>query len=231
MNALARRDTAEEETPVGVSSEDSEKLKARKRAQENGAKFAGLYKPHYRAMVEKAIEPLPFQVRAFETVNEWADDPTRNLIITGPVGTGKTLIAVRTARVLAFECDFRPRWDGDFYYKSRREVRFISAPIVLDELRRQFGKEKQDDQTLERLFVRPDVLFIDDFDKIYPTDWSCERLWLILDARMVRERATCVTSNLNLEGIDQKYGDAIASRLANNCRLIELDGEDQRVKV
>lgn len=197
----------------------------------NGIRFAGLDSDYYKKMAGSHIKPLSFQVRAFKIAAEWTKDPVFNLIITGPVGTGKTLLAVRAATYLASQCDPCPRWDGDSFYSRRHWIRFISAPIVLDELRRQFGKERQNDKALENMFVEPSVLFLDDFDKVYPTDWSRERLWLILDARMVKGVPTCVTSNLSIDGIDAKYGDAIASRLANNCRLIELDGEDQRVKV
>jgi len=210
---------------------ESEKLKAKAEAQRRAAEICGLGAPYYLNLFDEKIVALPFQIKAFETAAEWIRDPSRNLIITGPVGTGKTLIAARSAYFLAREVRFSPRWEGDNFFKSRRSVRFISAPIILDELRRQFGKELRHDQTLEDLFVKPGILFLDDFDKINPTAWSCERLWIILNDRMVLGSPVCITSNLNLDQIDAKYGDAIASRLANNCRLIELDGEDQRVRV
>lgn len=231
MREAEKREAPPPETLDEASSGESERRKAKEKAQAEGIRHAGLNDRYYRDMSSEKVLPLPFQARAFGVASEWVSDPERNLIITGSVGTGKTLIAVRAARLLAHQCSFAPRWGGDIFYARAKRIRFISAPIVLDELRRQFGKEKQSDRALENLFVEPSVLFLDDFDKVYPTDWSCERLWLILDARMVKGVPTCITSNLNIDGIDTKYGDAIASRLANNCRLIELDGEDQRVRV
>lgn len=231
MNEARKTETPGLSPPNLVNSDISEREKGKELAQKEAIKHSGLGMPYYKAFQGKDVKPLSFQVEAFKIADAWRQNPTRNLIIAGPVGTGKTLIAVRAARSLALESDYCPRWEGDHFYKCRKNIRFISAPLVLDELRRQFGKEQRDDEALENLFVRPDILFLDDFDKVYPTDWSRERLWLILDARMVKGVPTCITSNLSIDGIDAKYGDAIASRLANNCRLIELDGEDQRVRV
>jgi DNA replication protein DnaC len=212
-------------------SEAARKLRgeARRAAIDFNIQQAGLNQPLYKLMLAGKFEPTQEQERAVKILGEFIHSPSRNIALTGPVGTGKTHLAVRAASELSAQVRSGPRWDGDEHFWPIHTVRFISAPRTLDTLRAQYQDSSASSDRLEQLFVKPGILFLDDFDKVKVTEWSIERLWIILDERIVKIRPTVITSNLKIEGINNKYGEAIASRIANKCRLIELTGKDQRV--
>ena len=218
------------ETLKVPSLKPSERAEAHNKAKRGNLRAAGLHYPLYIQMAAKEIIPLEFQRLGKSELDKWIGSPTRNVVITGPVGTGKTLFLISAASTLASMTRFTPRSEGDNYYSSLWNVRFISAPETLDTLRNQYGQSRVGQDILDGYFVKPRILFLDDFDKVRPTEWALERLWIILNERIVWNRPTCITSNLNLLEIEDKYGEAIASRLASDALLIELDGKDQRVK-
>jgi len=145
----------------------------------------------------------------------WGAGELRGLVLSGPVGTGKTWTAAAALRQLV----------------ARRAVLWTSAPLLFAQLGAPRGGERHD-MALELLTART-ALVLDDLDKARPTDYGAEQLFLAVDTRVEHRKPLLVTTNLTLAELatryPQPYGEAIASRLAGYCEHVELHGPDRRM--
>jgi DNA replication protein DnaC len=145
----------------------------------------------------------------------WGAGELRGLVLSGPVGTGKTWTAAAALRELVV----------------RRAVLWTSAPLLFAQLGAPRGSERHE-AALELLTART-ALVLDDLDKARPTDYGAEQLFLAVDTRVEHRKPLLVTTNLTLGELaaryPQPYGEAIASRLAGYCEHVELHGPDRRM--
>lgn len=141
-----------------------------------------------------------------------------NLYIYGNVGTGKTMLAAATSRILVDQgC----------------RVRFTSMWRILDAIKKGF------DEGYDPLpaYQRAEILVLDDFGKESPTDFALERIFALVDERYGRMLPTIITTQYERPDLGRrlaKNGDkdtaqAIVSRLLQDCRTIELTGGDRRL--
>ncbi len=82
------------------------------------------------------------------------------------------------------------------------------------------------------LLLEPDLLVIDDLGtEPMLKNVTKEYFYLIFSERMRKNKATLISTNLNLEDILAKYGERIFSRLSNKSHalLIKVDGDDLRL--
>lgn len=137
------------------------------------------------------------------------------LMLTGPFGTGKTTIAAGALR-LALE---------------RRHGRWTSAPLLMARLGSGLGSDERD-RTL-RMLTGTTALVIDDLDKTRPTEYGAEQIFLAVDGAVTSDRALLITTNLGLGQLAAKwpppFGEAIVSRLAGYCNVVEVGGPDRRL--
>ncbi len=68
---------------------------------------------------------------------------------------------------------------------------------------------------------RVDLLVIDDLGIVKRTDWSEQTIYTIIDERCSKGRSTLITTNLSLEELKKKVGDASMDRLWGSFRVIE----------
>jgi DNA replication protein DnaC len=145
----------------------------------------------------------------------WGAGELRGLVLSGPVGSGKTWTAAAALRELV----------------QRRAVLWTSAPLLFAQLGAPRGGERHE-AALELLTART-ALVLDDLDKARPTDYGAEQLFLAVDTRVEHRKPLLVTTNLTLGELatryPQPYGEAIASRLAGYCEHVELRGPDRRM--
>lgn len=141
----------------------------------------------------------------------WAEKPDgRNLVILGPVGTGKTHAGTAA---------LRPSHDRGL------EVRFYPMVELLDGLRP--GAHDPIDLTDLALIDR---LFIDDLGGEKVTDWTTERLYALINRRWLEELPTVVTSNLEPAQLTEVIGERTYSRLVgDDAVVIRLSGRDRRI--
>lgn len=83
-------------------------------------------------------------------------------------------------------------------------------------------------EVLER-YCKSDFMFIDDIDKLNPTDYARELMYSIVNIRYEKELPIVISSNSSIETLDKKYfGEAVVSRLLEKSTYIQFDLEDMR---
>lgn len=139
---------------------------------------------------------------------------TRGVYTEGNVGTGKTFLAA-----VAF---------GEVLREA--PGLWISAPSAV--LTERGGFSDQRTELLEALNSEG-PLVIDDIDKAPRTANAAGLLFTAIDRRVNSDAPLIVTSNMSLHGLatyfPDRYGEAIASRLAGHCAQVEIFGADRRL--
>lgn len=74
-----------------------------------------------------------------------------------------------------------------------------------------------------------DLVIIDDLGAEMTTSFVTSALFAFLNERILRERSTIISTNLNLSELKERYSDRIASRIIQNFKLCKLSGPDIRI--
>ena len=142
----------------------------------------------------------------------------QGLFFTGPNGTGKTHLAVAILRELSLK--------GELHWF------FVKTPYLLMRIRQVFKKESSDsEESLIDQFIDYDYLVIDELGVEKITDWSLQTLYLIIDGRSDCLKSTIITSNLSLQGIEEKIDPRIASRIVGMSKVVRFESDDWRIRV
>ena len=148
---------------------------------------------------------------------EWVTAP-ENLIFAGPIGTGKTHLAI----ALGVEAT-----------KQKRRVLFTRAADLVRQL-----LEARDGRELTRLqqrLLRVEVLIVDELGFVPFDRVGGELLFNLLTDRYER-RATLVTTNLAFAGLvtvfagGEKLTTALLDRLAHHATVITTKGKSYRMR-
>lgn len=155
------------------------------------------------AHLASATPPVPPELVADLTA--WSENPDRNLVIMGPVGTGKTFAAWAALR--------RPFGRG-------RSVMGLAVVDLLDALR----PSSPDPEVMHKVRTT-DLLLMDDVAAERPTDWTAERIYSLINHRWEHQRPTIATTNADGPGLREAIGDRAYSRLLDGAVVIIL-GDD-----
>lgn len=151
--------------------------------------------------------------RFAETVGEQLD-AGRGLWFMGPVGTGKTTLAMLVAKSAL---------------RAGRSVAIYSLPRLLNEIRDNHRAERSHTLLLDRL-TSVDLLHIDDVGAERTTDWVLEELYSIVNARYEDQRSIVITTNiLDREALCAQISERTVSRLTEMCDELPLLGDDHRM--
>jgi DNA replication protein DnaC len=134
-----------------------------------------------------------------------------SLLLRGPTGTGKTHLSLAMASTIAangFSVIYQPA--GKLFRTLERE---------------HFGKQEGDTETLA---LTCDLLVIDDLGTEFDTSFTAATLYNILNTRMLDDLPTIISTNLTQEGIHQRYGDQITSRITGGFEPLLCIGKDIR---
>ncbi|MDR0847318.1 MAG: primosomal protein DnaI [Lactobacillales bacterium] len=150
----------------------------------------------------------------------------KGLYLYGSYGTGKTYLMGAIANSLA--------------EKGIESTLVFTTNLIEEMNKRMFSQDKNDlPEYVERL-RRVDVLMLDDIGAERVSDWVIKQLFDILNYRYQEELATCFTSNLTLNQLEERFikdnkdgSDTVsARRLMERIRVlareVELSGADRR---
>jgi DNA replication protein DnaC len=141
-------------------------------------------------------------------------DAGRGLWFMGPVGTGKTTLAMLVSRAAS---------------DAGRGVAIYSLPRLLNEIRDTHRAERSHVDLLDRL-TAVDLLHIDDVGAERTTDWVLEELYSIVNARYEDKRSIVITTNiLDRETLCEQITPRTVSRLTEMCDELPLLGHDHRM--
>ncbi len=158
--------------------------------------------------IPKKYLSLNFNIKGLE--NE-------NIFISGKIGTGKTTIAASLAK---------------YYIREGKGVEWISYPEFIMKIQSSYYKQKDETpfDIAEKIAKYPDVLIIDDIGAEKLTDFVRQITYFIINHREQYMLRTIITSNYNLNMIDNLIDKRISSRIAGMCKCLFLKGEDRRIK-
>jgi DNA replication protein DnaC len=153
-------------------------------------------------------------------------EPGRNgLFISGPAGTGKTLIAAAIANQLI---------------KTGTPVICMTMIDLLERIKRTFSRGDVDEGSVLRIYKTVPLLVIDDLGKEVPSEWAVTTIYNIINGRYEAMLPTIVTTNYGNEALiarltprdtrDKTTAIATVDRLMEVCRGITVNGKSWRTK-
>jgi DNA replication protein DnaC len=157
---------------------------------------------------------------AFRLVREYPG-VERGLLLMGPVGVGKTHLAVAILQGLM---------------DKGVPCLFYEFGALLKEIQDSYNKVSN---TSEMSVLAPvyqaDVLVLDELGASKPTDWVRDTMMNIIGKRYNDKKLTIFTTNYMdarrnqvEETLEDRVGVRLRSRLYEMCRTVELDGDDYR---
>ena len=147
----------------------------------------------------------------------------RGLLFTGPVGVGKTHLAVAILRELITRYHVR----GLFYQFGAllRQIQDSYNPV-----------SQASELTVLQPVFEADVLVLDELGASKPTDWVRDTMMQIINNRYNEKRLTIFTTNYSDarkndkdgETLEDRIGVPLRSRLYEMCKSVMIEGEDYR---
>lgn len=133
------------------------------------------------------------------------------LLFSGPVGSGKTFLVASIANSLM---------------EHGKEVLFVVVPDLLDEIRATYDSTKGSEDIKEQELVdgarKVEILILDDLGAHNYTEWTRNKIYSIINYRINNNLPTIITTNLDLEELEDYVGERTTSRIIQMCKLYRL---------
>lgn len=142
---------------------------------------------------------------------EWTEwGAQSNLVLTGPVGVGKSHAAMAAARALWMRGWTVERW---------------AVVRLLDRL----NWNNPDNALVMGMVEMADLLVLDDLGAEPMHEWELRRVGSFVNERWDLQRPAIITTNADLDDLKQSLGERCYSRLFDGALVLALGGEDRRL--
>lgn len=158
--------------------------------------------------IRRAVEICMNFIRDF-------DNKPKNLFFYGDTGVGKTFLSNCVARELLD--------DG-------RSVIYFTAFQLFDILSKGVFDRDADAIAAHRNIFDCDLLIIDDLGTELANAFTVSQLFLCVNERILRQRSTIISTNLNMNQLADVYSERTLSRISSNYSILKLFGDDIRIR-
>ncbi|MEE0264555.1 MAG: ATP-binding protein [Acutalibacteraceae bacterium] len=152
----------------------------------------------------------------FEYCKSYAEgftEEARNIFMRGNTGLGKTHLSLAIGRAV-IEKGFG--------------VIYCSTPEILAKLEKEhFGKTKTDEDSEETL-KECDLLILDDLGSEFHTSFTKNKIYNIINFRLIHQKPTIISTNLDYEELENAYSKRLISRLLGEYVIMSFVGTDIR---
>ena len=167
-------------------------------------------RPSPRANMEAVVALCHEFIDHFDCIEK------NNLLFLGNAGVGKTFLSHCIAQELIH---------------TGRTVLYLTAFQLFDLLKQHaFQKEGTEPATSMEHLLGCDLLIIDDLGTELNNSFISSQLFLCMNERLLRKKATIISTNLSLRQLSQAYSERILSRIMEHYQILNIYGEDIRLK-
>lgn len=165
---------------------------------------------------DNASVMTPSLAKAKEYAEKW-DDFSREgigLLFFGNVGTGKSYAAGCIANALI---------------DNMNSVLFISMSVIVNRMQNNFGADR--DQCI-KMILRPDLLILDDLGAERNTSYGKERVFDVVNRRLLSKKPMIITTNIPLATMKQATDiddRRIYDRVLEVCVPVHFEGKSFRI--
>ena len=161
-------------------------------------------------VMKPVIDKCKAFVDGFENNNE-------NLMFIGKPGVGKTFLSNCIAKALLD--------------KGHSVIYFTSVQLFDTLSQYAFSYDyTEDSQNMKEDIYTCDLLIIDDLGTETATKFVEAQFFSIINERIIRNKATIISTNLMFTDMNERYSERIISRFAGNFSMYKLDISDIRFK-
>lgn len=162
------------------------------------------------------ISPRVVMERTLRTCRTYAaefGEKPENLLFSGNTGLGKTFLSACIAKTVA---------DRGF------SVVYETASRMFSQMERARFSGDEDARRETEKYTQCDLMIIDDLGTEMGGQFTTAALYSVINDRLLRKKATIISTNLNTRDIEERYSTQIASRLLGSFQRVAFLGEDIR---
>lgn len=158
---------------------------------------------------------MPAVIGACQRFVQTFDQEFQNLMLYGPVGTGKTFLTNCIAKELL---------------DSSHSVVYFTAFQLFEQFSPSYGDAGSAEGQCHDAILDSDLLILDDLGTELLNTFTVSRLFQVLNERALRRRSTIISTNLSLKDFRDLYSERIFSRITSSYTLLKFTGSDIRIR-